>query len=213
MEYVSYLLRFNPQKDEQVIQKLKSESNKNDYVRGLIMKDLNIEIEVTNDDPKSRLLKYYQEFSLLGTLKQIMITEDSIQDKYKALFEYLAAGINWKSAGTIKLETVNLFFAQNEANMIDRDNRRYHHLLDSLDSLKDIIDGKKGDRTNSGYLNGLIESKNIQKFNEIQPIFMEYWEVIKSSTFTYRALLDLAYMASIPDTKANLIRLYESTIK
>lgn len=132
--------------------------------------------------------------------------ECSSGDILSSVFEYNSDGINWKSCGLPLLPFIE--FAIDEQRNIKKyvvDKDPIPHLLDCLDSIVKIIDGLKENcldiESNLRYA-GALEMLDyfIRQLNEederIQFVtyyrfFQEFWDDLKDSTFTFRALSDL----------------------
>lgn len=124
-----------------------------------------------------------------------------------SVFDYNSAGVNWKSCNLPLLPFIE--FAINEQKFIryyDVDKERVYHLLNCLDSIKRIFEKLKEENmdieSNLKYRDALemmdffVEQLNNEN-QEIQFIafyrfFKKYWDDLKDSTHTFRALCDLA---------------------
>ena len=132
-------------------------------------------------------------------------------DILSSVFEYNSDGINWKSKGLPVLPFIE--FAINEQKYINKykaDKEPMEHFLDCLDSIKRILEKMKKDNFDiesslkfSGaletlsyfidVLNGKYGDEKIP-FGLIYHFFKDYWDDLKDSTHTFRALRDLAAM-------------------
>lgn len=128
-----------------------------------------------------------------------------------SVFAYNSSGINWKSQGLPVLPFIE--FAINEQKYINKykaDKEPMEHFLDCLDSIKRILENMKKDNFDiesslkfSGaletlsyfidVLNGKYGDEKIP-FGLIYHFFKDYWDDLKDSTHTFRALRDLAAM-------------------
>lgn len=132
-------------------------------------------------------------------------------DILSSVFEYNSDGINWKSKGLPVLPFIE--FAINEQRYIGKyevDKEPMEHLLDCLDSIRELLKKLKSDNLDiesslkfSGaletlsyfidVLNGKYGDEKIP-FGLIYHFFKDYWDDLKDSTHTFRALSDLAAM-------------------
>lgn len=132
-------------------------------------------------------------------------------DILSSVFEYNSDGINWKSKGLPVLPFIE--FAINEQKYIRKyevDKEPMEHLLYSLNSIRELLKKLKSDNLDiesslkfSGaletlnyfidQLNGKYGDEKIQ-FGLIYYFFKDYWDDLKDSTHTFRALSDLAAM-------------------
>lgn len=126
-----------------------------------------------------------------------------------SVFDFNSAGVNWKSCNLPLLPFIE--FAINEQKFIKEyevDKEPINHLLNCLDSIKRILEKLKEDNmdieSNLKYRDALeiidyfISQLNDEK-EEIQFVayyrfFKKYWNDLKDSTHTFRALCDLATM-------------------
>ena len=135
-------------------------------------------------------------------------------DILSSVFDYNSDGINWKSKGLPVLPFIE--FAINEQKYISRykaDKEPMEHFLDCLDSIKRILEKMKKDTFDiesslkfSGaletlsyfidVLNGKYGDEKIP-FGLIYHFFKDYWDDLKDSTHTFRALSDLAAMQKV----------------
>ena len=135
-------------------------------------------------------------------------------DILSSVFEYNSSGIKWKSQGLPVLPFIE--YAINEQKYISRykaDKEPMEHLLDCLDSIKRILVEMKKDNFDiesslkfSGaletlsyfidVLNGKYGDEKIP-FGLIYQFFKDYWDDLKDSTHTFRALRDLAAMQKV----------------
>lgn len=132
-------------------------------------------------------------------------------DILSSVFAYNSSGINWKSKGLPVLPFIE--FAINEQKYINKykaDKEPMEHFLDCLDSIERILEKMKNDsldveskikyrgalETLSYFidvLNGKYGDEKIP-FGLIYHFFKDYWDDLKDSTHTFRALRDLAAM-------------------
>lgn len=132
-------------------------------------------------------------------------------DILSSVFEYNSDGINWKSCGLPVLPFIE--FAINEQKYIGKyevDKEPMEHLLYSLNSIRELLKKLKSDNLDiesslkfSGaletlsyfidVLNGKYGDEKIP-FGLIYHFFKDYWDDLKDSTHTFRALRDLAAM-------------------
>lgn len=132
-------------------------------------------------------------------------------DILSSVFEYNSSGINWKSKGLPVLPLIE--FAINEQKYIGKyeaDKDPMEHLLYSLNSIRELLKKLKSDNLDiesslkfSGaletlnyfidVLNGKYGDEKIP-FGLIYHFFKDYWDDLKDSTHTFRALRDLAAM-------------------
>lgn len=132
-------------------------------------------------------------------------------DILSSVFEYNSDGINWKSCGLPVLPFIE--FAINEQKYIGKyevDKEPMEHLLDCLDSIRELLKKLKKDNfdiESSLKFSGALETLNYfidvlngkygdEKipFGLIYHFFKDYWDDLKDSTHTFRALRDLAAM-------------------
>ena len=128
-----------------------------------------------------------------------------------SVFGYNSDGINWKSKGLPVLPFIE--FAINEQKYIGKykvDKEPMEHLLDCLDSIRELLKKLKKDNfdiESSLKFSGALETLNYfidvlngkygdEKipFGLIYHFFKDYWDDLKDSTHTFRALRDLAAM-------------------
>lgn len=132
-------------------------------------------------------------------------------DILSSVFDYNSSGIKWKSQGLPLLPFIE--YAINEQKYIGRyevDKEPMEHLLYSLNSIRELLKKLKSDNLDiesslkfSGaletlnyfidQLNGKYGDEKIQ-FGLIYHFFKDYWDDLKDSTHTFRALSDLAAM-------------------
>ena len=132
-------------------------------------------------------------------------------DILSSVFDYNSSGIKWKSQGLPLLPFIE--YAINEQKYIGRyevDKEPMEHLLYSLNSIRELLKKLKSDNLDiesslkfSGALetlNYLIDQLNGKygdekiPFGLIYHFFKDYWDDLKDSTHTFRALRDLAAM-------------------
>ena len=128
-----------------------------------------------------------------------------------SVFAYNSSGINWKSKGLPVLPFIE--FAINEQKYIGKyevDKEPMEHLLYSLNSIRELLKKLKSDNLDiesSLKFSGALETLNyfIDQLNGkygdekipfglIYHFFKDYWDDLKDSTHTSRALSDLAAM-------------------
>lgn len=132
-------------------------------------------------------------------------------DILSSVFDYNSDGINWKSKGLPVLPFIE--FTINEQKYIGKhevDKEPMEHLLYSLNSIRELLKKLKSDNLDiesslkfSGaletlsyfidVLNGKYGDEKIP-FGLIYHFFKDYWDDLKDSTYTIRALRDLAAM-------------------
>jgi hypothetical protein len=136
---------------------------------------------------------------------------DTSGDILSSVFEYNSDGIKWKSKGLPVLPFIE--FAINEQKYISKykvDKEPMEHLLDCLDSIRELLKNLKKDNfdiESSLKFSGALETLNYfidvlngkygdEKipFGMIYHFFKDYWDDLKDSTHTFRALRDLAAM-------------------
>lgn len=132
-------------------------------------------------------------------------------DILSSVFEYNSSGIKWKSKGLPLLPFIE--YAINEQKFIGKyevDKEPMEHLLDCLDSIRELLKKLKKDNfdiESSLKFSGALETLNyfIDQINGkygdekipfglIYHFFKDYWDDLKDSTHTFRALRDLAAM-------------------
>lgn len=132
-------------------------------------------------------------------------------DILSSVFEYNSSGIKWKSQGPPLLPFIE--YAINEQKYIGRyevDKEPMEHLLYSLNSIRELLKKLKSDNLDiesSLKFSGALETLNyfIDQLNGkygdekipfglIYHFFKDYWDDLKDSTHTFRALRDLAAM-------------------
>lgn len=135
----------------------------------------------------------------------------SSDDILSSVFEYNSSGIKWKSKGLPLLPFIE--YAINEQRYINKykvDKEPMEHLLDSLDSIRELLKKLKSDNIDiesSLKFSGALETLNyfidvlngkygVEKvpFKLIYHFFKDYWDDLKDSTHTFRALSDLVAM-------------------
>ena len=136
---------------------------------------------------------------------------DTSGEILSSVFGYNSDGINWKSKGLPVLPFIE--FAINEQRYIGKygvDKEPMEHLLYSLNSIRELLKKLKSDNLDiesslkfSGaletlsyfidVLNGKYGDEKIP-FGLIYHFFKDYWDDLKDSTHTFRALSDLAAM-------------------
>lgn len=132
-------------------------------------------------------------------------------DILSSVFEYNSSGIKWKSQGLPLLPFIE--YAINEQKYINKyevDKEPMEHLLDCLDSIRELLKKLKKDNFDIesslkfsealetlnyfiDVLNGKYGDEKIP-FGLIYHFFKDYWDDLKDSTHTFRALSDLAAM-------------------
>lgn len=132
-------------------------------------------------------------------------------DILSSVFEYNSSGIKWKSQGLPLLPFIE--YAINEQKFIidyKVDKEPMEHLLYSLNSIRELLKKLKSDNLDiesSLKFSGALETLNyfIDQLNGkygdekipfrlIYHFFKDYWDDLKDSTHTFRALRDLAAM-------------------
>lgn len=132
-------------------------------------------------------------------------------DILSSVFEYNSSGIKWKSQGLPLLPFIE--YAINEQKFIGKyevDKEPMKHLLYSLNSIRDLLKKLKSDNLDiesSLKFSGALETLNyfidvlngkygVEKvpFKLIYHFFKDYWDDLKDSTHTFRALSDLVAM-------------------
>lgn len=135
----------------------------------------------------------------------------SSDDILSSVFEYNSSGIKWKSKGLPLLPFIE--YAINEQRYINKykvDKEPMEHLLDSLNSIRELLKKLKSDNIDiesSLKFSGALETLNyfidvlngkygVEKvpFKLIYHFFKDYWDDLKDSTHTFRALSDLVAM-------------------
>lgn len=136
---------------------------------------------------------------------------DTSGEILSSVFGYNSDGINWKSKGLPVLPFIE--FAINEQKYIGKykvDKEPMEHLMDCLDSIRELLKKLKKDNfdiESSLKFSGALETLNYfidvlngkygdEKipFGLIYHFFKDYWDDLKDSTHTFRALRDLAAM-------------------
>lgn len=136
---------------------------------------------------------------------------DTSGDILSSVFEYNSSGIKWKSQGLPLLPFIE--YAINEQKYINKykvDKEPMEHLLDSLNSIRELLKKLKSDNIDiesSLKFSGALETLNyfidvlngkygVEKvpFKLIYHFFKDYWDDLKDSTHTFRALSDLVAM-------------------
>lgn len=132
-------------------------------------------------------------------------------DILSSVFEYNSSLINWKFQGLPVLPFIE--YAIKEQKYINKykvDKEPMEHLLDCLDSIRELLKKLKKDNfdiESSLKFSGALETLNYfidvlngkygdEKipFGLIFHFFKDYWDDLKDSTYTFRALSDLAEM-------------------
>lgn len=132
-------------------------------------------------------------------------------DILSSVFDYNSSGIKWKSQGLPLLPFIE--YAINEQKYIGRyeaDKEPMEHLLDCLDSIRELLKKLKKDNfdiESSLKFSGALETLNYfidvlngkygdekTQFALIYHFFKDYWDDLKDSPHTFRALSDLAAM-------------------
>ncbi len=132
-------------------------------------------------------------------------------DILSSVFDYNSSGIKWKSQGLPLLPFIE--YAINEQKYIGKyevDKEPMEHLLYSLNSIRELLKKLKSDNLDiesSLKFSGALETLNyfIDQLNGkygdekipfglIYHFFKDYWDDLKDSTHTSRALSDLAAM-------------------
>ena len=126
-----------------------------------------------------------------------------------SVFDYNSAGTNWKSCNLPLLPFIDFaIYEQKFIKTYDVDKEHIPHLLNCLESIKGIFMKLKEDNidieSNVKYSNALdtlyffIEQLQNEKekiqFIAFYRFFKEYWDDLKDSTHTFRALSDIAFM-------------------
>ena len=137
--------------------------------------------------------------------------DGSSGDILSSVFEYNSSGIKWKSQGLPLLPFIE--YAINEQKYIGRyevDKEPMEHLLYSLNSIRELLKKLKSDNLDiesSLKFSGALETLNYfidvlngkygdekTQFGIIYHFFKDYWDDLKDSTHTFRALSDLTAM-------------------
>lgn len=132
-------------------------------------------------------------------------------DILSSVFDYNSSGIKWKSQGLPLLPFIE--YAINEQKYIGKyevDKEPMEHLLYSLNSIRELLKKLKSDNLDiesSLKFSGALETLNCfidvlngkygdekVPFKLIYHFFKDYWDDLKDSTHTFRALSDLAAM-------------------
>ena len=132
-------------------------------------------------------------------------------DILSSVFDYNSSGIKWKSQGLPLLPFIE--YAINEQKYIGKyevDKEPMEHLLYSLNSIRELLKKLKSDNLDietSLKFSGALETLNyfIDQLNGkygdekipfglIYHFFKDYWDDLKDSTHTFRALSDLVAM-------------------
>lgn len=132
-------------------------------------------------------------------------------DILSSVFEYNSSGIKWKPQGLPLLPFIE--YAINEQKYIGKyevDKEPMEHLLYSLNSIRELLKKLKSDNLDiesSLKFSGALETLNCfidvlngkygdekVPFKLIYHFFKDYWDDLKDSTHTFRALSDLAAM-------------------
>lgn len=135
----------------------------------------------------------------------------SSDDILSSVFEYNSSGIKWKSKGLPLLPFIE--YAINEQRYINKykvDKEPMEHLLDSLNSIRELLKKLKSDNidiesslkfsealeTLNYFIDVLNGKYGVEKvpFKLIYHFFKDYWDDLKDSTHTFRALSDLVAM-------------------
>lgn len=127
-------------------------------------------------------------------------------DTLSSVFNYNAAGINWKSLGLPLLPFIE--FAINEQKFIDNDefdkDSIASNLIDYLIQLKNIFmensnyerdadaKHKNGLETLEFFIDVLKNGNQKIQFVMIYRFFKDYWDILKDSAYTFKALSDFA---------------------
>lgn len=131
-------------------------------------------------------------------------------DILSSVFEYNSDGINWKSIGLPLLPFIEYAINEQKYSKYEVDKEPMEHLLYSLNSIRELLKKLKSDNLDiesslkfSGaletlsyfidVLNGKYGDEKIP-FGLIYHFFKDYWDDLKDSTHTFRALSDLAAM-------------------
>ena len=126
-----------------------------------------------------------------------------------SVFDYNSAGVNWKSCNLPLLPFIE--FAINEQKFIhyyEVDKEPVYHLLNCLDSIKRILENLKEENmdiesnlkyrdaleTIDYFIKQLSDGEEEIQFVAYYRFFKKYWDDLKDSTHTFRALCDLASM-------------------
>lgn len=126
-----------------------------------------------------------------------------------SVFDFNSAGVNWKSCNLPLLPFIE--FAINEQKYIKKyevDEEPIYHLLNCMDSIKRILEKLKEDNmdiesnlkyrdaleTIDYFISQLNDGKEEIQFVAYYRFFKKYWNDLKDSTHTFRALCDLATM-------------------
>lgn len=126
-----------------------------------------------------------------------------------SVFDYNSAGVNWKSCNLPLLPFIE--FAINEQKFIidyKVDKEPIYHLLNCMDSIKRILEKLKEDNmdiesnlkyrdaleTIDYFIKQLSDGEEEIQFVAYYRFFKKYWDDLKDSTHTFRALCDLASM-------------------
>lgn len=129
-------------------------------------------------------------------------------DTLSSVFNYNAAGINWKSLGLPLLPFIE--FAINEQKFIDNDefdkDSITSNLIDYLIQLKNnFMENSNNERDSDVkyqkgldalefFIDVLNNGNNEIRFVMIYRFFKDYWDILKDSAYTFKVLSDLASM-------------------
>lgn len=131
-------------------------------------------------------------------------------DILSSVFEYNSDGINWKTKGLPLLPFIEYAINEQKYSKYEVDKEPMEHLLYSLNSIRELLKKLKSDNLDiesslkfSGaletlsyfidVLNGKYGDEKIP-FGLIYHFFKDYWDDLKDSTHTFRALSNLAAM-------------------
>ena len=200
-------LTLNERTDAAVIKHLASIKNKNDYIRRLILNDIESGSKVASQDSSMRM-KAYCDFIAKVHDSEIIITAKerrTMKDTFISAFDKAAAGVDFKASHPIEYPYIGFFFRLNSAYDISTKNSQFHHFKNQLDSIADLVEKYEPTQkiTTAPYIRNLCNGSHVT-FKEIETILNEHWMILKEWSVPYRLLVDLARVSILDDTQDNL---------
>ena len=205
-DYYSFIVRLIPDRDQELIDKIQNQPNKNDYIKCLIEADfVNPKL---NDERRDLIIReYYWKIQLKRDVDRIITADKPLREIFSDFFLYMANGDRQHSAMPIDEDLINLFFCLSGVISFNDNDRQYARLSENLRNIAELLEESAGNvtgcATNPNWLKNKIRNNDWFDSREIRSLFKEYWSVLSSSSYTYIVLSELADMSNIQDTRAN----------
>ena len=165
--------------------------------------------------PENNEAKYF--------IENLYTNDWTIQDTLIAIFEYLSAGLNWKSRYNNGKDLVTYSMQQSSLNhsIIDTTSADIYHMLNQFDSvIKKMEKSYEAYEENYDAANEIAYAKEIYRqleskdngvsMTSVYNIIITNWDDLKDWTITYRLLSDLVKLENTWSNNAN--RKYELSL-